>query len=83
VKKPRRIVPLFVLLALLSSFILEAGDVFHDTRYFSLFNHKTFLSIAGNWLVRLALPVEQMRVFLTKHFQRANLEMFCEKTRRF
>jgi hypothetical protein len=36
---------------------------------------KTFLCIAGNWLVRLAQPVYQMSVFLTKLFQGA-LKLF-------
>lgn len=40
-----------------------------------IFSLKTFLSTAGNWLVRLAQPVEQMSVFLTKLFQSA-LKLF-------
>ena len=36
-----------------------------------IFSLKTFLGIAGNWLVRLIQLVEQMSVFLTKLFQAA------------
>jgi hypothetical protein len=33
-----------------------------------IFSLKTFLGIAGNWLVRLIQPVEQMSVSLAKLF---------------
>ncbi len=41
-----------------------------------IFSLKTFLSIAGKWLVRLVQSVEQMSVFLTKLFQNV-LRRFC------